>query len=143
MRSIERSALVPYPAEIVFDVVNDVESYPAFLPWCSDSAVLIRSPTEVVARLDVSSTGMKKSFTTRNQLYPSERIQLSMVEGPFTELEGYWHFTRINDSGCKIEMALTFEFDSSLLNAAFSKVFKVAADKLVDSFCTRVEQLHG
>ncbi|HAK50763.1 MAG TPA: ubiquinone-binding protein [Gammaproteobacteria bacterium] len=143
MRRIERSALVPYSAEIVFDVVNDVESYPAFLPWCSNSEILSRSPTEVVVRLDVSSIGMKKSFTTKNQLYPSERIELSLVEGPFTELEGYWRFTPINDSGCKIEMALTFEFDSSLLNAAFTKVFKVAADKLVDSFCARVELLHG
>ena len=143
MRSIDRSALVPYSAEIVFDVVNDVESYPSFLPWCSGSEVLCRSPHEVVARLYISGAGMQKSFTTRNRLYSPVRIDLALVEGPFKGLDGSWLFTPVSDLGCKIEMSLTFELDSSLLNAAFAKVFNPAADKLVDAFCGRVEQLHG
>lgn len=143
MRRIDRSALVPYSAKIVFDVVNDVESYPSFLPWCSGSEVLCRSSYEVVARLYVSGVGMEKSFTTRNRLYSPDRIDLDLVEGPFKDLDGSWCFTPISDLGCKIEMSLIFEFDSSLLNAAFMKVFNPAADKLVDAFCARVEQLHG
>ena len=143
MRRIDRSALVPYSAKIVFDVVNDVESYPSFLPWCSGSEVLCRSSYEVVARLYVSGVGMEKSFTTRNRLYSPDRIDLDLVEGPFKDLDGSWCFTPISDLGCKIEMSLIFEFDSSLLNAAFAKVFIPAADKLVDAFCGRVEQLHG
>ena len=143
MRRIERSALIPYSAETMFDLVNDVESYPAFLPWCRDSELLQCSALEVVARLELSGGGLRKSFTTRNTLRRPERIDLTLVQGPFRSLDGTWRFTRLNDNASKIELTLRFDVDNRGLNLALSKVFDAAADKLVDAFCERAAALHG
>jgi len=140
---IERSALMPYSDEVVFSVVNDVESYPKFLPWCRGSEVLSRGPTEIVARLNLAGAGVSQSFTTRNLLCPPRSIHLSLVEGPFAQLEGEWRFTHLDAEACKIEMKLSFSVDNSVLNLAVGKVFETAANKMVDLFCTRVDELYG
>lgn len=140
---IERSALVPYSDEVVFSVVNDVESYPKFLPWCRGCEVISRDSTEIVARLDLAGAGVSQSFTTRNLLCPPKSIHLSLVDGPFAQLEGEWHFTRLDAAACKIEMTLSFSVDNSVLSLAVGKVFEAAADKMVDAFCSRVDVLHG
>ena len=140
MKTFLQTALVPYSAEQVFGVVNDVESYPCFLPWCSGSEILSRSSTEIVARLDISGAGVKTSFTTRNLVAPFERIEMSLLKGPFSELEGCWKFKPIPDLGCKVEMELSVELGASVLELPFSKTFDKSAKKLVDAFCLRLEQ---
>ncbi len=143
MRRVERSALMPYPADAMFTVVNDVASYPGFLPWCTGSEVLSESPQEVIARLDLAGAGIRKSFTTRNRLQRPDSISMSLVEGPFSSLDGQWRFIQMGDTGSKIEMVLVFDMDNRMMNFAFSRVFDAAARKMVEAFCRRADHLYG
>lgn len=142
MKKVSRSALLPYSAEQMFDLVNDVASYPEFLPWCSESQVLASSESEMLATLTVSKAGVSHSFTTRNQLDEPSSIRLSLVDGPFSSLEGRWQFSQLGGDGCKTEMDLKFDFNSTLLNATFGKVFSQAADTMVDAFCERAAEVY-
>ena len=143
MRVVSRSALLPFSAVQMFDLVNDVAGYPDFLPWCSDSEILARSNDEMRARLTVARAGFSKSFTTRNRLSRPQSIDLSLVEGPFSDFEGHWRFTQLGEDGCKVEMQLRFSFSQAALNVAFGKIFEQAADSLVDAFCVRARQVYG
>lgn len=141
MPLVRRSALLPYPPRAVYDVVSDVPSYPEFLPWCRDARVLERQEHEVVAELELDASGVHERFTTRNRLYPHERIELELVSGPFRSFVGTWRFTSIgDDAGCRVELDLEFQFSGarSMLGSAFSGVFARAADRMVDAFCARV-----
>lgn len=143
MKRVERSALLPYSAEQMFDVVNEVEAYPAFLPWCDETEVLESSPDSLTARLTISKGGLKQSFSTRNVLKRPTHMQLRLVEGPFRLLEGDWRFTALGDAGCRIDMDLRFEMDSRLAKMVLGKVFEKAADTLVEAFCERADYLYG
>lgn len=146
MPSLARSALLPYPAESVYLIVNDIARYPEFLPWCVAAEIIDESAEEIVATLDLASRGVRESFTTRNVLTPHERIGLSLVSGPFTRFQGYWGFARIGqDEGCRIELHLDFRFSGarSLLHRTFNGVFTQAGDKMVDAFCVRAHTLLG
>jgi len=134
---------MPYSAKQMFDVVNDVASYPAFLPWCVASELLESSSTVIVARLELAKGRIRQSFTTRNELDSPNHMSMSLVEGPFSMLQGEWYFTQLGSEGCKIEMNLRFDFDNRLMNATLGKVFSLAADKLVDAFCERADVLYG
>lgn len=143
MREVARSALMPYSAAQMFDVVNDVASYPVFLPWCVASEVLESSSSVVIARLDLAKGRIKQSFITRNELVAPQCISMSLVEGPFSMLKGEWRFSQLGEDGCKIEMNLRFDFDNRLMNVTLGKVFSVAANNLVDAFCERADVLYG
>lgn len=140
---IQRSALLPYPARALFDLVNDVASYPQFLPWCSASEVLEVSATHMRARLAVAKGGMSQRFVTANTLVPGERITLSLVEGPFTQLYGHWGFKALGDKACKISLDLTFDYAGPLVRATLGPLFNQATNTLVDAFCQRAKQLYG
>ena len=142
MDTVKRSALVPYSPLQMYNIINDVERYPAFLPWCVGSEVLMASETELVARLDLARGGLSQSFTTRNQLSPPHGMRLELIEGPFSALSGVWTLQQLGDDGCKISMQLRFEFNSHLMNATLGRVFTGAADKLVDAFCLRADQIY-
>lgn len=143
MKTVARSALLPFSAEQMFDLVNNVSAYPEFLPWCSESRVLESSELEMVASLTISKAGMSHRFTTRNHMERPERIRLTLVDGPFSRLEGSWQFTQLGDDGCKTEMNLSFDFSSTVLNATLGKVFSQAADSMVDAFCERARSVYG
>jgi len=143
MQEVVRSALVPYSALQMFEVVNNVSDYPRFLPWCVGSEVLTSSAHEMVARLDLAKTGIQQSFITKNELDAPNHIHISLVEGPFTQLAGDWYFRQLGNKGCKVHMDLKFDFDSRLMNAALGRVFTLAVDKLVDAFCDRADVLYG
>ena len=143
MKVVSRSALLPYSAEQMFDLVNDVARYPEFLPWCASAEIFQQSDDEMQARLEVSRAGLSKSFTTRNRLNRPETIDLELVEGPFSDLVGHWQFRQLGEDGCKIDMQLRFEFNQAVLNLAFGKVFEQAADSLVDAFCKRARQVYS
>jgi ribosome-associated toxin RatA of RatAB toxin-antitoxin module len=104
--------------------------------------VIESSPEFMVARLTLTKAGVSQQFTTRNNLVGLERIDLQLVDGPFTSLNGFWLFTQLGNDGCKTEMNLAFDFNSRMLNATFGKVFEQVADSLVEAFCDRAKVLY-
>lgn len=143
MTIIQRNALVPYTPRQMFELVNNIEEYPRFLPWCSKSVVNFRSEEAVEASLEVTWSGLHKSFTTRNTLSSDERIDMKLVEGPFKHLEGRWHFMGLGDRGCKVSMDLEFEFSGSFMDKLFQPIFNHIANSLVEAFCKRAVDVYG
>ncbi|HHM05531.1 MAG TPA: type II toxin-antitoxin system RatA family toxin [Gammaproteobacteria bacterium] len=143
MTTINRNALVPYSPAQMFDLVNDVEAYPRFLPWCTGAQVLRRDEDEVQARLELAKGGMEKSFTTLNRLQKDKMIEMRLVEGPFRHLEGFWRFQSLGGQGCKVSLDLEFEFANKLLSLALGPMFTQIANTLVDSFCARAADVYG
>ncbi len=142
MPRITRSALVPYSAEQMFKLVNDVEAYPAFLPGCAGSRVLEASDNSMTASVDVSKAGIRKTFTTRNELVKGEAIKMELVDGPFRKLVGGWHFTSLDVDACKIELNLDFEFTNGLVEMAFGKIFNELAMNMVKAFTQRAREIY-
>ena len=140
---IQRSALLPYPAQALFDLVNDVAGYPRFLPWCSASEVLEVSETHMLASLEVAKGGIGQRFVTRNVLQPGQRIEMNLQEGPFTSLHGVWEFKALGEKACKISLDLTFDYAGPLVRATLGPLFNQAANTMVDAFCQRAKQLYG
>ena len=141
MIKIERNALVLYPPEKMFGLVRDVARYPEFLSWCSGSRVLEESDAHQIASLRLKLAGMESAFITENHLYPNERLEMFLKDGPFSQLEGCWHFAPLGDVGSKVTLSLAFEFSQRWLAAAFSQGFVRVADRLVDDFCRRADAL--
>ncbi len=140
---VSREALLPYSAQQMYDIVNDVQAYPEFLPWCSGAAVLESLPERMTAQVDVEMGGLRQSFTTRNTLHVGAEIRLELVDGPFSRLQGRWRFSNLGDTGCKVSLELSFSFGSRLIASTFGKVFGVAANQMVDAFRTRAQALYG
>lgn len=140
---IQRSALLPYPAQALYDLVNDVASYPQFLPWCAASEVLEVSETHMRASLTVAKGNISQRFMTRNTLVPGQNIEMQLEEGPFSQLQGIWEFKALGDKACKISLDLTFDYAGSLVRATLGPLFTQAANTMVDAFCQRAKQLYG
>ena len=143
MIEIRRSALVNYSPAQMFDLVNDVEAYPKRFPWCAGAEVIERTDDVLVARLDLKFAGLRQSFTTRNTVNPPARLHMSLVDGPFEALDGVWEFTALGDAGCKITLALDFEYANRLGGAALKLGFQSLASRMVDDFCREAEQVYG
>lgn len=143
MMCIQRSALLPVSAQVLYDLVNDVASYPQFLPWCDSSEVLEVSAEQMIARLTIAKGGVNQSFVTRNTLVPGERIEMNLVEGPFSRLNGVWHFKALGEHACKISLDLSFDYAGTLAKATLGPLFNQAANTMVDAFCQRAKQLYG
>ena len=140
---IQRSALLPYPAQALYDLVNDVASYPQFLPWCAASEVLEVSETQMRASLTVAKGNISQRFMTRNNLVAGQSIEMQLLEGPFSQLQGIWEFKALGDKACKISLDLTFDYAGSLVRATLGPLFTQAANTMVDAFCQRAKQLYG
>lgn len=143
VRRVNRSALVPYSAEQMFAVVNDVPRYPEFLPWCKDSEVLSETSDVMIARLTLAKSGLQQDFTTHNELHHPDMIKMDLVNGPFSRLSGEWKFQPLGEDGCRASMHLEFDFSSLLFNMTLAKVFESAADRMVDAFCERADKIYG
>ncbi len=143
MNSLKRNAIVPYSTRQMFELVNNIEEYPRFLPWCHTAKVINRTDTEVVAELEIAWKGVHKSFTTRNTLKPYEQMDMNLVNGPLKHMEGIWHFQALNDKACKVLLDLEFEFAGSFIDRLFEPVFSHIANSLVDAFCQRAMELYG
>ncbi len=141
MPHIIRSAVVPYSPEEMYSLVNDVESYPRFLPWCRSARVLARGDGWLKARIDMARGALHHAFTTHNTLEHGRRIRVELEHGPFRHLEGDWHFEPV-DGGCRVSLDLEFEFAGRLLSAVVGPIFNQIASTLVDSFCRRAHELH-
>lgn len=140
---IKRSAVVPYSPEEMFGLVNDIESYPRFLPWCRSAKVLDRGEGWLRARVDMARGALHHAFTTHNTLDHGRSIRVELVDGPFRHLEGDWYFEPTGDGGCRVMLDLEFEFAGRLLSALVGPIFNQIASTLVDSFCRRARELHG
>jgi ribosome-associated toxin RatA of RatAB toxin-antitoxin module len=141
MTIIQRSALVPFAAAVMYQLVNDIEAYPRFMDGCTGAQILRRDADSVEARLDLAKGGLRYSFTTLNRLLPPERIELSLVEGPFETFSGQWEFRALGERACKIELHLDFEMSGRLLNFAARKMFDAIANQMVDALVQRAHQL--
>ena len=143
MKNICRSALVPFSAKQMYQLVDDIDSYNNFVPYCQESKVLERNKQQVTATLQVAKSGIAKSFTTRNTLEPYDFIGMELIDGPFSHLSGGWRFTALSDSACKIELDLNFEFSNQLTTLAFSKIFNKLVQSMVSAFTSRAEKIYG
>lgn len=141
MRELKRSALIARPATQVFELVNDVDAYPSFVPGCHEARVLSRTGGEVVARLGVHRGVLRTHFTTRNRLEPPGRVMMQLVEGPFRVLEGDWRFQPAGEAGCRVELTLRYEFSNRLKAALFEPLFEHTATDLVQAFVQRARSL--
>ena len=143
MNSLKRSAIVPYTARQMFELVNNIEEYPRFLPWCHSSEVISRTDDEIIASLEINWKGMHKRFTTRNTLKPYERMDMNLIDGPLKHMEGIWNFQALNEKACKVLLDLEFEFAGSFIDRLFEPVFQHIANSLVEGFCKRATELYG
>ena len=142
MTVVKKSREVPYTCEQMYNLVNDIESYGTFLPYFSNSVVHHRDPDEVQATLSITAAGMTKSFTTRNRLQANKMIEIRLIDGPFSHLEGFWRFDDI-PTGCEISFDLEFQFSSRMMAMLLEPFFEQVANKMFDAFCSRAESLHG
>ncbi len=143
MTVINRSALVPYSSEQMFQLVDGVEHYPDFLPWCKSTTVHERSGDELCATIEIAKAGIHKSFTTRNHNQKNKLIEMRLVEGPFKHLQGFWRFEALGNGACKVSLAIEFEFSSQLLSLTLGPVFSQICNSLVEAFVQRAREIYG
>lgn len=143
MYNINRSALVPYSDQKMFDLVNDVKGYKNFLPWCGGSEVLEENDDTKVASVTIAFKGIHKTFTTSNTLSRPAEIRITLVDGPFSRLEGIWTFKALDENACKLSLDLDFDFSNRVVGAVIGPVFRIIADSMIDSFCKRAEEIYG
>lgn len=143
MAKVQKSVLAGYSASQMFELVDSVERYPEFLPWCGGTELLQRDESLTVATIRIDYMQVKQSFTTENAKQAPHSMTLSLKAGPFRNLEGSWRFIELNQSACKIEFHLNYEFSSKLLESVVGPVFGKIADNFVDAFIRRAEKIYG
>ncbi len=142
MTVINKSAIVPYTAEQMYNLVNDVEKYSQFVPHCVESQVIQSSLDEIHASLTFASAGIHKSFTTLNRLQPHKMVEMRLINGPFKSLEGFWSFEQLEGHLSKVTLNLEFELATGVLKMLFGPIFSQVASLLVDAFQKRAEQVY-
>ena len=142
MPTLHRTASVPYTPAEMFELVNDIEAYPQFLPWCSNARVLERDERGIRATLEVAKRGFNTSFTTLNLLQKNRQIDMRLVEGPFRRLEGLWRFNP-SGSGCRVSLDMAFEVSGRIMGLTLGPIFNHAANLLVDAFVRRADEVYG
>jgi len=133
---------MPYSAEIMYEVVNNVTAYPEFLPWCADAKILSQSGTSMEASILIKKAGVNHWFSTSNTLLKNKKIEIKLMDGPFKQLEGRWEFIEFDDHASKIILRLEFEFSHGLGKTLIAPVFTRIANTMVDSFCTRAHEVN-
>jgi ribosome-associated toxin RatA of RatAB toxin-antitoxin module len=141
MPSVTRKIIVDHPAAAMFALVDGVEAYPEFLPWCSSVQVFGRSASETHARIDIDFHGVKGHVATRNRNEPPEWIRLTLADGPFERLAGHWHIRPLGDEGCAIELQMDYAFSSRALESVMGPVFGYIVETLVERFVERADAL--
>jgi ribosome-associated toxin RatA of RatAB toxin-antitoxin module len=144
MREVRRSALIAQPPQRMFALINDIESYPQFLPWCTSAHVQSRTDREIIATIGVRRGVLNSKFTTRNELTADRRIGMRLVSGPFKTLDGEWTLTPVDlpqQPGCRVDLLLRFSFANRLTAMVFEPLFEETAASLVDAFVTRARAL--
>jgi ribosome-associated toxin RatA of RatAB toxin-antitoxin module len=146
MKTVNKSVLIWYSPQEMFDLVADVPRYPDFLPWCDHARVLEQHADGVTAEVGIALAGIKKSFVTRNTYEPGKRLQMALVKGPFSQLQGDWRFEPVGDGSqraCKVSLSLSYGFDSMALAAVVGPIFDKIAATMMDAFIQRAEKIYG
>jgi ribosome-associated toxin RatA of RatAB toxin-antitoxin module len=143
LSEVKKSVLIGHSAQQMYDLVDTVERYPEFLPWCSAAEVIFRDEARTRATIHINYHGVRQSFTTENEKTPPELIWVKLVEGPFRALDGSWRFTALSPQACKIDFSLHYEFSSRLLEMLVGPVFGYIANTMVDAFIKRADSVHG
>lgn len=141
MASINRSALLPFSAEAVFELINNVSAYPEFMEGCRSVRVLTESDTEMVATLEIEKAGLRQSFTTRNTLTPPNHIALSLEKGPFNSFEGEWSILELGNAGSKVTFNLSFELSNALIGGAAKRLIDNVANNMVNAIAARAREV--
>ncbi|MHB1676984.1 MAG: type II toxin-antitoxin system RatA family toxin [Sulfuriferula sp.] len=143
MALVNKSVLVAHSAQQMFDLVDRVEDYPEFLPWCSGSEVKSRENNQMIATINIDYMHIKQKFSTENTNQPPNLIKMRLLDGPFKQLDGEWRFKILSDAACKIEFVLHYEFSSKLLDTVLGPVFGYIANSFVEAFIQRAEEVYG
>jgi ribosome-associated toxin RatA of RatAB toxin-antitoxin module len=143
VRKVNRSALIPYSADQMFALVEDVVAYPDFLPWCTGTTLHSKDSEFVEASIQLQRGALKKTFRTRNSLQPGIAMGIALVGGPSRHLSGGWRFEQLGDDGSKVSLALEFEFENRLTDSIFGRYFEDTCNSLIDSFTQRAHDMYG
>ncbi len=146
MKTVQKSVLIWYSPQEMFDLVTSVQQYPQFLPWCDHTRVLEQDDNGMLAEVGIALSGIRHSFVTRNLHEPGRRVQMQLVKGPFSRLDGDWHFHAVGDGSqraARVELLLNYGFDSVTLSKVVGPVFDRIAASMVDAFVKRAEQVYG
>ncbi len=143
MNEVNRSVLVSHSAARMFALVDDVEKYPEFLPWCGATQVIFRDAQTTRATIHINYRGIKQSFTTENTKEAPRLMLIRLVQGPFKALEGSWRFTELSAAGSKVELSMRYEFAGRVLEKLVGPVFGYIANNLVDAFVKRAQSVYG
>lgn len=146
MKTVSKSVLIWYSPQEMYALVTDVEQYPKFLPWCDHARVLTADATGMTAEIGISFSGIRQTFTTRNEHVPGRQVIMKLVNGPFSRLDGEWNFLPLGDEtqrACKVELTLNYGFDNATLGKLVGPVFGKIAGSLVDAFVKRAAQVYG
>ena len=143
MALVEKSVLIEYSAAQMYALVEDVAAYPAFLPWCGGTEILTKEGGITRAAIIIDFRGIKQRFSTENRADPPQLIEMTLVDGPFRQLDGSWRFKPLGEDACKIEFRLHYEFSSKLLEKIVGPVFHYIASTFVEAFVKRAQQIFG
>ncbi len=143
MREVTRSALVPYTAEQMFALVEDIQRYPEFVPWISGAQKLQATQDEVTGKLEMHRAGVRETFTTRNFLKRPSEMLMTLVDGPFKTFEGRWSFTPLGEKGVKVGLTIRFEFANAMLGMLLSRTFEKNCGEMIDAFVARARAVYG
>jgi ribosome-associated toxin RatA of RatAB toxin-antitoxin module len=143
MASVQKSVLVPYSAARMFELVEHVENYPLFLPWCAGARTLERRTRETLVRIDINYHGVRAHFTTANRSEPPELIVVELRDGPFRHLDGAWRFHALAPTASKVELELHYEFAAPVLERLIGPVFSHIAHTFIDAFVRRAETVYA
>jgi len=138
-----RSVLVPYSTESMFDVIEQAEFYPLFLPWCVGATILERSDDQVSGKIDFSYRQIRFSFRTSNAKRRPDWLRVRMVDGPFRHFDGDWRLTPLGDTGCKVEFDVSYEISDGLLDQVARPAVDFVSRSMIDAFVKRAEDLAG
>ena len=142
MPKVHRHALVMFSAKQMYDLVNDVNSYPQFVPDCLAVKVLSQSDSELKASVQIGKASIGKWFTTHNKMCDGQTVEINLVDGPFKKLTGLWQFIAIDEDACKVVLDLEFEFSSKLIEVAFGSIFNHMANNMVKAFTKRAGEVY-
>ncbi len=142
MAEVKKIVLIEFTPEQMYELVDRVEDYAHFLPWCGGTELIERTDTHTAATIHINYHGIKAHFSTENRKHWPTEMHIRLREGPFRHLDGQWLFTPLGDSACKVEFHLHYQFSNRLLEKALGPVFNHIANTFVDSFVKRAEQIH-
>ena len=142
MASVEKSVLVAHSPERMFELVDRVENYPLFLPWCGGTELRWRDAMSTVATIHIAYMGIRQSFTTENTKETPRLMRIRLQDGPFSELEGDWLFLPLGSEACKIEFRLSYAFSSRVLESVLAPVFSHITNTFVDAFVRRADEVY-